>query len=236
MWLDLAILIFAAFLFWRGAANGFLWSVAGPIAFMAATALAFLYYNATQNLLVSLTIGLLGPFLLQWFFVFLMRSFGLMGSDKPSTISSLGGAVVTFAWGMLFVLPVIWMVTWMPAVTPQMETWRKYVQQSYTFQLSQPLIQPLFRTFGINIPPPASVSPASPPAPGTPSGLEALSQDPRMQSLLQDPDMAQAISSHNYAALISHPKFQELIKDPAFIQKIMTLYSQGQIQLPSEQR
>ena len=67
MLIDLAFVLLLIFFLWRGASRGFIQSLLGPLAFILATAAAFIYYQNTKNIYVSLILGLAGPFILHFF-------------------------------------------------------------------------------------------------------------------------------------------------------------------------
>jgi uncharacterized membrane protein required for colicin V production len=220
MWIDLIVLGLLLFFIWRGAQRGFLLSLTGPVSFGLTGLIAYIYYNSSKNALVSLSILLLGPLLLNWFLRFLIRSFdGASEKTAPSLISGILGAVVTVCWGMTIVLPIIFLILFIPVKHPQVQALQKYIKTSGTFMATKPLMA----RFNFVPPPPAqTASGAKSPA------LIVISNDSRMQALMNNPNIIQAIKDKNYAALISDPKVLEMAQDPEFAQKLLAAYGEMQ--------
>lgn len=230
MILDFLILALLIYLFLRGASLGFLLSLAGPLAFITATAAAIYYYNITKDLKIAFVIGLVGPFVLRWLLIIGMRATGLVSKSEKSSasiLSGVAGAFITAVWGMCFVLPVVWILTLFPAVSPPIEFVSNYVKTTRTYQWTLPLMKSIHWLPGVQVDPskPVTVTSSTNPQQLSP-GFQAISQDPRMQALLKDPKVVKALEAHDFTVLFSNPKFQELLQDPEFIKKALAVYGQ----------
>ena len=107
---------------------------------MIATIAAFSYYWMAKGLLVSILIGVLGPFVLAWVFkVILQLRSKNNASVNPSPLSRLAGAAVTFVWTAVIVLPVIFVLAIVPAFFPFAEI-HKDVHASWSFALIKPFL------------------------------------------------------------------------------------------------
>ncbi len=216
---DLTLLFLSLFFFWRGASRGFLKSILGPLALAIATAAAFLVYKNTNNVVLSLIIGVAGPFVLNFILLFILNSFRTVASSDfgPNIFSRLMGAAVTFAWGMVFILPVVLFLAVVPAFHPSIAMIQKDIKQSACFILIRPLTHyvPSFLS-----------SPGKSPTITTANrqSLQAIASTPQMKELLDDPEIRQAIEQKNYAKLMTNPKIMALTQDPGFIKKILAAY------------
>src|SRR6266478_8734652 len=103
---DLITSLLSIYLIALGASRGFLRSLLGPISLVAGTVVSIVYYNCTKQLIVSLIIGLAGPFILLLILKFLLRAWVSVtkSSDKPDFLSRTGGLVLTLFWGWVFVV------------------------------------------------------------------------------------------------------------------------------------
>ncbi len=221
-------LSFLGFFLWRGMSRGFLGSLIGPVAFLAASIAAVVYYNATKNVPVSLAIGVLGPFLLQYLLGILLHLLSSKpgGESRPSLISSMLGGLVNSVWGMCFILPIIITLALIAPMVPALATVERDVQDSRTYGL----IKPWLNKF---LPLPAKVDKSASPAGGPsaspgapPAAVQALAEDARMQDLFNDPDVVKAIEEKNFAALMGNPKILAMAQDPDMVKKILAAYAQ----------
>lgn len=221
---DIATLCVLMFLLWRGCRRGFVRSLLGPLAFFIGTMTAFYYYGMSTNLILSLIIGLVTPFVLYRVFRFFLDQFNSRagGQVDPGPISGLAGAAVTAAWGMSLTFPVVILLTYLPPLNPTMAAIRKDAAGSQTFTM----IKAATIAFKMPLTIPSGTHAASAAAGNTP--LQALANDPKIQDLLKDPDVIKAVEEKNYAALMSNPKFVNIAKDPAFMQKFLAAYAAQQ--------
>ncbi len=207
---DIFLLLIEALALLRGASRGFARSVIGPCALIIATGLAFLYYRVTKDIGVSLAIGLLGPIALSLILKMILGSINASGKIDPGFFSRLTGAVITALWLAVLVLPVIFVLTFLPPIHPSITAMRKDIHRSFSYTI---LITPF-------IPPERAT--------GHADAIKDLREDPRMEALLKDPAIVRAIQRKDYTALISNPKITESVQDPQFIQKLLSAYKQIQ--------
>ena len=208
---DICLLFIGLMALLSGARRGFIRSLLGPCAFIIATAAAFLYYALTKNFAISITIGLLGPFVLVLIFKMVLSALTGNAPVDPGPLSGLAGACVTLTWVAVLVLPVIFVLAIMPPIHPLIAAMRKDIRQSWSYTVFKPLN-------------PAEAAISS--APRDPNAVRDLAADKRMQDFIKDPAIAKAIETKDFAALVSNPKFMALSQDPQFIQKIMSAYRQ----------
>lgn len=233
MVLDIIVLALLTLLAWQGAARGFLQSVIGPIAFLIATGIALIYYNLSKNIMVALGIGLVGPFFLRFFLVFVAKSFGKISGDStnPSIVSSLLGGALTICWGMCFILPIMVALTLVPHTIPGFSTMHNYLVKTRTFEATQYIVH---KTGILPKPAPQADTDEAAAQPAAAGPIPSIADDERIKALLNDPEIKKAAESKNVAALMSNPKILTLAQDPQFIKKVLALY--GQIGTPAEKK
>ncbi len=205
---DIITLICAVFLIYRGLTRGFWGSLLGPLALIFASIISFVYYTWTKDMLVSLCIGLFGPFILSWIF----RSFLRSGNPENnlSALSRLSGALLSLSWGMAMLIITIILLTLVPPVNKPLQSMHKDISASRIYHLINP-----FNPFKVNKTTP-------------PVTMKELSQDKRIQDIVNDPQIIDAINRKDYAALLSNPKIAAIMQDPEMIKKMMSVYRMQQ--------
>ena len=228
---DGIILILSIFFLIRGASRGIVKSFIGPFSIIVTTILSIIYYQITEDIVASLLIGLIGPLLLGLLLKFLFRIWvKATNTDikKPRFLSRLGGAILTFIWGWVFIIFTLILLTVLPPWGKTLIAVHNDVctSDSYIY-IVRPLGQHFFAASKQNTTAVTSEGP-SPEA-------KSLAQDPRFQKILQDPDIQKEINAHDIAKLMSNPKMMDFIRqimsDPVAMKKIFTLYNsqpQGQ--------
>ncbi len=220
---NLAFLISFVFLF-QGAARGFMLTLLVPFSIIVGTIISVLYYLLTKEMIVSLLIGLVGPFLLHLLFKYLLKLVVKAGNVdiKPSILSRIGGALLNLTWGWVFIIFTLVLVAALPPWGDTMTSIHNDVTQSISYSVAKPFADNLFGTTPAN---PDAVASAPPSA----NDAKTLAEDPRFQKVLQDPDIQKDIDSHDIVKLMSNPKMMDLTRqimsDPATMKKIMALYN-----------
>ena len=103
---DFITFFLSIFFLVRGASRGFIRSLMIPISLIIATIISVIYYQITNGMIISLLIGLLGPFLIHLLLKFILRTVAEATNTvlKPNFLSRLGGAILTLAWGWVFIV------------------------------------------------------------------------------------------------------------------------------------
>ncbi len=208
---DIITLALSIFLIFRGASRGFLASLLGPIALILATVVSYIFYQCTQNLLISLCIGLAGPFILTWVLRAFLHSVSVMSNSvgKYSPLSRVAGALVTWIWGMAMLIITILLLAMVPPVNKQLDFLYKDVHLSKLYHAIKPLDS-------------AAIDQSS----DTENEAASLAEDQRIQDIVKDPTVVDAINRKDYSALISNPKFAALVQDPVMMKKMLRIYRQ----------
>ena len=227
---DIVTFILSIFFLARGSSRGFLNSLAAPFSIIVATIASILFYQATKNIILSSLIGLLGPLVLSLFFKFLLKTWArATNSDvKPDFLSRLGGAILTFIWGWVFILFGLILLTVMPTWGGTMTAVHNDVSKSFSYMIVKPWEENLFAGSRQNT---AAITNAV-----VSDNAKSLAEDPRFEKVLQDPDIQKEIDAHDMVKLMSNPKMmglvQQIMNDPETMKKVMAVYkSQTQPQV-----
>lgn len=207
---DIITLALSTFLVIRGANRGFLGSLLGPVALILGTLLSIVYYYWTKNMLISLCIGLLGPFILSWVFRAFLHSWTVMSNSKGklSPISRITGALLTWGWGFAMLIITVLLLAMLPPFNKPVEFIYKDIHLSHLYHLVKPLDSSAIDK------------------PSSQNEVASLAKDKRIQDIVNDPSVVDAINRKDYSFLIGNPKITALTQDPALIKKMMSIYRQ----------
>ena len=125
MFTDLLIYFLILLLITRGALRGLGASLIDPISVILATSAAYFFLKNYHNIPVTLAIGILGPLILYR----VLKGLFILG-NPPSIPSRILGAFLTLIWGLIFLLPMIYLLTFLPPVHPILQTVNKDIKAS----------------------------------------------------------------------------------------------------------
>ena len=219
---DFITFFLSLFFLARGAMRGFVQSLTLPFSIIVTTVLSIIYFQLTKEIILSLVIGLIGPFLMDFALKLLLITFAKATNTeiKPNALSRLGGSLLTLAWGWVFIAFTLVLLAVLPPWGKIMTNVHENVLKSASFAMVKPWSESLFAGSKQN----AAVE-------ATPSSGEAktLAEDPRFQQVLQDPEVQKAIDAHDMVKLMRNPKMMELTRqimsDPETLKKVMAVYS-----------
>jgi hypothetical protein len=221
---DIITIVVSILFLLQGYSRGFLRALLTPFSIVIATFLSIIYYQITKEIVICLLIGLVGPFLLNFFFRMIIKAFAKASNNDirtPNIFSAVAGAILTFAWGWVFIIFTLILLTVLPPWDPTMKAVHDDVLKSRSYKIAQPWEGILFSSSKENA---ASTEDNS-------STLDAksLAEDPRFQKIMQDPEIQKDIDAHDMVKLMSNPKMMELTRqimtDPDMMKKVMTIYS-----------
>jgi hypothetical protein len=229
---DLITLFLSILCLIRGASRGFMNSLIVPFSLIVATIISIVYYQYTKNLIVSLALGCIGPFLLGLFLKFLLQRWAEVTNTaiKPNFLSRLTGAILTLVWGWVFIIITLILLAVVPSWGEMLTAVHNDVVKSKSYgSIAKPFEVVLFPPLKQNT---ATVTSANPNA-----DAKSLAQDPRFQKIMQDPEIQKEIEEHDMVKLMSNPEMmaltQEIMNDPATMKKVMALY-RSQTQPPAK--
>ena len=223
---DLITLILSIFFLIRGAARGFLNSLLVPISIIAATIISIIYFQVTKQIITSLIIGLVGPLCIHLLLKFLLKTWAIATNSeiKPGFLSRLGGAIITFIWGWIFIIFALILIAVLPPWGDTLTAVHEDVIKSASYFFAKPISENFFASSQQNVT--ALTTPTA--------NLDAktLAEDPRFQQVLKDPEIQKEIDEKDFPKLISNPKIIELTRqimgDPATMKKVLAAYSNQQ--------
>jgi len=125
-----------------------------------------------------------------------------------SPMSRLGGALITFVWGMIMLVITLLLLAMIPPINPPLQKLYKDIHMSKVYHIIKPLDSSAIDK------------------PSREETIESLSKDKRIQEIVNDPKITEAIHRKDYAALMSNPKIMALVQDPKMVRKMMSIYKE----------
>ncbi len=226
---DICFILVLTILSITGYYRGFLRTIIGPLAFLAATGAAFLFFKKTNNVLTAMSIGLFGPIFLGWLINLLLDNTFLRNKlPVTSPLSRFGGLLFNAAWGGFIFLSLLAILIIMPLDVFNLRDVNDNARASMTYKI----FKDSFTSLGITPPNEAkkcasgacSMSNEKKRELASDDEMQEIMNDPRVLKLISDPAMQAAIEKQDIAAIMSNPIIFELGKDPAFIAKAMRIY------------
>lgn len=195
-----------------------------PFSIIVATLISIIYYQLTNNMIVSLLIGLIGPLIIHIILQFILKAWAKATNTeiRPNFLSRLGGSILTLVWGWVFITFTLILLAAFPPWGKLMAAIHNDVTKSASyFCIAKPVAEHFL------IAPKSDVTPVTKPPSG--SDVKSLSEDPRFQEVLKDPDIQKEIDNRDLVHLMSNPKIrdltQEILSDPAALKKVMAVYT-----------
>ena len=226
---DIAALILSIFFLIRGALRGMMNSLISPFSIIVTTIISIIYYQITKDVIISLVLALIGPLLLSLLLKFLLEIWvktTYRDIKQPGFLSRLGGAVLTFSWGWVFIILTLILLTILPPWGKTLTAVHDDVSNSTSYiYAAKPLEERFFAA------PKQNAAALTGEASG--SDVKSLAEDPRFQKILQDPDIQKEIDAHDIVKLMGNPKMMDLVQqimnDPATMKKVFALYERRSI-------
>jgi len=220
---DAITLILSFYFLIRGASRGFMRSLFVPVSIIVATIISLIYFQTTNDIIGSLVIGLTGPIILHILLKILLKKWAQLTNTeiKPDLLSRFCGALLTLAWGWVFILFTLILLAALPLWGTRIVAVHKDIVNSASYFFAKPVGEMLFS--------PSKGIMKTSAADNSPKDLKSITEDPRFQNVLQDPEIQKEIDAHQMAKLMSNPKIidltQQIMRDPAAMKKIMALYT-----------
>lgn len=206
----------------RGYSRGFMKSLMNPIAIIVTSIISIAYYQSTNDIVTSLAIGLIGPLALGIVLKFILNLWPktFYSDVRTNLYSSLAGSVLTFAWGWIFIIFTLILLTVLPPLEDALINIHNDVVKSMSYNLvAKPLGTNIFGILKEGTTAPDNAG----------NGEKSFFNDPRFQKIAQDPDVQQAVQAHDYVRLLSNPKVialtNQVMSDPTALKEFMALYN-----------
>jgi len=113
---DTIIAVCLILFFYRGWSKGFLRNLLGPVSLILSCILATIYFRETKNMIISLLMGIFGPFVLNILFSLSIAAWNqtVDGKKDLSEISRLLGAGISMLWGGIYLVLILTLISVAP--------------------------------------------------------------------------------------------------------------------------
>ncbi len=225
---DWIIIAFLLLFFLNGIRKGLVKILIGPLALIIATIFSYFYYIKTKQIVPSLLIGLLGPFILEIMFHLLLK-FWQKAVSAPQSISipsRVGGGAISLIWGAALSALTVVLIMVLPKELPYLKSFQSQINNSWIYnsvsrwqKKSHPKLQiPSFdqQMAALADPKKTETLQSSP-------EFMALINDPDMQKIFQDEETVKQIQSKDFTKLLTNPKVLELMQNEELLKKMMGL-------------
>ena len=176
-------------------------------------------------MIISLLIGLLGPFILCILLKFILKLFlQAINCDikQPGFISRITGGALTLVWGWVFIVLTLILLVVIPTSWGNWTAVHNDVIKSASYQIVAKPVKEVF----FNDPQQNAALPLNNPT--LKDDARTLAADPRFQIITQDPEIQKDIDAHDLAKLMSNPKMmhlvQQVMSDPETMKKVLAIY------------
>ncbi len=224
---DVVTVIIISLMVLRGASQGFVRSISGPLCLIIGAIAGYCALLATHNFYIVLLIALAAPFLLGWMINSMLYIWAGDQPPKISLFSRLAGALVNLAWVGTLLAFTILVVTTFRLQDERLESLRQIMKSSITCRLLEKEL------LGI-----AEASPRGSSCPTSecamdPADAEALSNDEtfrtlmaneRLQKVIYDPVLREAIDKKDIAKFFTNPTVADMFLDIKLLGKIIKVY------------
>ena len=237
---DFIVLGVLGFYFWRGWAKGLFRSLLGPVALVVCFVYSYIYFQRTNNFVVSLVICVLGPIFLNIIFIGL---FAILKKAKKKTDEKdpdelrnrLFGGLINVLWiGFLLFLSLSFFAM-IPIKVPGLENARKAVVESKSISFISGVMGDRMAFLRKDTEPiDVEVDQSYLPKLQKTSEYAQLMGDERVKVLFEDSKTLEMIQNKDVMGLMSDPKVLEIMQDPELIQKFLKL-NQKMVQINQSQ-
>ena len=223
------LIVFYAFSGWR---KGFFRSILGPISFVICFLFAWLYFKRTHNILISFTISMIGPFLINQFILWVVTIERESREDRLTIdlTSRWLGCAVTLIWGLTMSLLVVVLLAVSPLKMEPIVFARQNIVKSFVFSLFSSRLPKSSLALATDQSNSATViqndGESSGPADQSlvqTAEYQDLINDARIKDLFADPEVQQLIKDKNYMKLLQNKNFGRILDDPKLIAKMLQL-------------
>ena len=224
---DLSVVLLLVYFFYAGWKKGLLRILMGPIALVVGSIVAYIYYQQTKNLAISLIIGIVGPLLIEIGLSLILKftADAKKKEDQPIfTWGQFGGGIINLFWNGSIVALVLIFIAIVPFSVPWFEHIQTDVLHSRSFVILNQCSGNKLRSSQTSTPTAkmAANSKQAKNIQSTPE-FQKLMDDPRIQALYNDPETLQEIKDKDIVKLLSNPKMQTVLQDPKLLQQFLAV-------------
>jgi uncharacterized membrane protein required for colicin V production len=233
---DLIIFVcFAAFFFigWR---KGFIRTIFGPLSLIIASVASYLYFHKSHDLITSLIIGIIGPFVLNFALGLVIKI--NQSDDKkkdPLPVGKWVGGFLNMFWEGSLVLLTVVLIAFLPSI-PGITKIKNNVTQSKTYSLLKKVIDKKLPASATDIESIIKIAEDPKVAQAVQDSKEYkdLMADYRIKRLFADEAVMEQIKNRDIGRLITNKALQEIMQDPKLIEKFITVNKEILKQQPKE--
>ncbi len=227
---DYIILGLLVIFFIMGWQKGLLRTLLGPISLIVGSIVGYIYYQKTGNLVISLLISIVGPFIMNiacGLLINAAKKSQANQEDAPILGRFLGG-ILSLLWSGSILILTILLIGLIPGKTPWLEKIQKAINTSHTYTF-------IYEKFKEKIPSVENIKNLNT-AIQDPERIKDLQSTEEFQTvfnsdvikqLYSDEETAKQLQEKDMGKLLTNPKVQSavqaIINDPELLKKFMSL-------------
>ncbi len=224
---DSIMLAALLYFFYRGWRKGALRTLLGPITLIAGFCAAFIYYQQTRNIPISLLICFLGPIALK-IFISLMLKIWDKATDKKvplSIFSRLFGSLFSILWSGSYIVLFIISI----GLLPMRFGWLEKIQDDVAASKSYTIIDQFMKSW---IPATSGDIKKLTAIFQNPDKLQqfqstkefkALMTDDNLKEIFSDKEIVEQLQNKDYGKLLTNPKIQSIFQNEQVLKKMFAL-------------
>jgi len=215
------------YFFFNGWRKGFFRALLGPISLIIGCLIAFIYYQRTQNLAISLFICALSPFVLKILFSLILKLWNKATNKgaPPSISSKLLGSTFSVLWGGSYLAILVILIGLIPVHPAWFEKIQNDVIVSKSYHAIYHFIENKVPAASGNIKKLAAIfeNPAKLQQFQSTKEFETLMEDDNLKEIFSDEETAEQIRNKEYGKLMANPKIQSVFQNEQLLKKMFAL-------------
>ncbi len=231
---DVAVFIFSLLFFFNGWAKGLMRILLSPVSLLIGTALSYVYYLHTRNLLIALILGIILPFILNILLLLILKFWNQKVDKKmpPSFPSRIAGSLLGLGWGIGMIVLTLLLLAIIPANVFPLAQIQKDLRRSFSYHLLQkftdglPTVEDTSQALS-EINDEEKIKQIK-----TSEEYRTLNDDPQLQAIFNDTETMREIREKDLGKLLTNPKFLEILNDEKLLRKMFALHKKIVQQAP----
>lgn len=224
---DLIVLGIIVLSFFTGLSQGFYKTILGPISLGIAYLFAISYYQLFGNLVISLVVGLLAPFVIRLIFSLLGKLLTSAYTDhpRPGPTSRFLGGIISIVWSCGIVGLSMVLMTMIPLQTKFFDNIKDRIVSSFSYSVIQQALGKHLTEAGMNMDSITSVltDPEKRKSLEESPEFQKIMDEPALKAFFRDPEILTLVRDKKFDQLISHPKMKAILEDKNAMNQLMKL-------------
>jgi hypothetical protein len=233
---DSIVFGFFIFFFITGMIKGFIRTVIGPIALLVGCAVSWLYFQRTQNFLVSILISLMAPFIINLVVLAILKAHREVNDETEGffTLGRLAGGVFNLLWGGSMVVLTVALLLFIPGEWESLKWTQAEIKSSLTYSILNSLTYSILNSLSGG-----KISQGSQKLEHTIQALRdpevihqlqeapeynAVMEDKKIQDIFNDEGLVKDLRESNFTRIINNEKIRALLEDPELVNKMLQLH------------